>query len=254
MKSLKILMHLDGNNSNLLGVIEDLASITEECLGSSSPITLAILIDLGCSYMNVDEIEKAADVFSQTLVKLRRAKSASAKDVADLLRRSSWCRPRTELSRAMILAARTIEKNFGIVSAEDFALHIFFTATGQRPEPDMVPAEAIKCLERWFDEQEKKASIPFIDIPSSNQVRFQKLLPLIERAKIAADVIEANDSHPLCRMSIRSQWSEVMLELGEVTRAKELREEQISMLKRYWGDDHVMTRDAMAELEKLASM
>ena len=252
MKSLKILLHFDRDHSHSLGIAEDLAAHTEECHGSDSQIFLSVMSDLGSSYMNANEVAKAEELFSRTLVKLRRAKSANVKEVADLLRHIALCKPRTELSKAMTSVARALEQKFGIKSAEDVAMQMLFTVMGRQPEPDMVAEEANKHLEDWFTEEEQKTDVPFVQIEISREERLRKLMPLLERAQIAADIVEATDSHPLCRISILAQMSEVLLELGEVERAKKLRQEQIVILKKHWGDEHAMTKEANAELEKLA--
>lgn len=251
MRTLTILMYNATDKAALVAIAEELTEQSSECNGPSHPITADLVSSLGSAYQNMQKTFEANKLFSIAIRKLRRADRANAKDVADLLRDLAMSHSQTDLGKAFNSKGRSIEQQFGLKSAQDFAMQMLLQVMGSQPEPDMVPEDADRLIEEWLSSEENNIEVPFVQLEVSREERLKRLIPLFERTQAQADLVEANDSYPLCRISTLSQLSGVLVELGDIERGQDLLRQEIVLLKNHWGVEHDMTKDAIEQLEKL---
>jgi tetratricopeptide (TPR) repeat protein len=173
-------------------------------------------------------------------------------NVVEVMRKLSFAEHGSNLSKALMAKANSIEKGGGFESLHaNLARGIVSKLTRQQPPPDMPLAEADNVLNEFFQTPLKGGNQPFVNLQLSEEQITKQLVSLAEKAAILAEESEKDESYPLQTIWILGQLSDLYRYLGDIPRAKAVLERKMAIIAGKWGEGHIMMVETMEKYNQL---
>lgn len=250
-----------------LDTMERLARHTQCVSGSNSTHTAQAFHTFGRALVNSSKDREAA-IFLKESLRIRVAAVGDEHSlVAESLRELGNILRSEPIGQALLAKARKIEAALGRTNPvdatmmslgtnrslpKDFREHALKQALNQGTEDELcaLADEYIASLTAT-----NSGTLTPLEIVSlSGEERFRELAEIGTIGLKLAELVEADEEHPLSIVSLLSDLSECYKRAGNTEEAIRYKEREVDVLIKRWGDEHDMTVDAIGELAKLEGL
>ncbi len=235
---------------SVIALMEELLVHVENVFGTNSPDTVEAVTYLGWVLASVD-VSKAAAYFERGLAISLGSQNPNKEQIATCLHALSKLKGESPLGRAFKAKARIYDKELGNQGWSDSLASAERKLTGAKETPDMVLKEADRLIGSWKKEH-AGLTVPYVTMEMSATQRYEQLSGIIIRALTIAESKECDaENPPLELTALLAEGSRCYKELGKIEQAKALKEREMQLISKYWGEGHLMMVEALESYEEL---
>lgn len=256
VQTLNILAFMNGESAQrVLSFMQEIVEHTEFCYGTLSQEFTEVAEKLARGYMHTFDMSSALPYLQKALF-AKMSVGVDDSEIESLSVDLAMCNRESALSKALIAKYHRPAKFDDPLTLAASIMSKIAAAQGEvaKPLPTIAAAQAVgdeeaeKTIEEWRAEQALAVKAPAF---MTMEEKCRQLLPLAEKAVALAREVEANDSHPFSLVCLLSEKVKLHQELGEKAEALKVKQQELEVITKHWGEGHQLTVEAYLAFTKM---